>query len=510
MRNNLEACVQDRARDGLGDMSISSTALTGIGRHSVIYGIGSAISVAAGIVMLPVYTHALTPAEYGVLELCLRFITISMALAFLGLRQGFIRLYYDSGSAQSVSSLVITTLIANFAMALFAAVVFFGISLFTDVISASLDVPASWPVLATLWLAMESAYLVALSWFQVRMQSVAFVIIQAMRLLLLVGLNIVFLNVFDLGLRGALLGNLVASLVFGAVATIALIVKNGISYSRDKLGELIMFGWPYVPVAAFGYAMGNADRVVLAATGAITSLGLLSLASKIGEMGLSIFITPVERVWAPFVFAVYNKPDGPSLIGRVFTQYAALSVLLAISISLGAPLLVSWFTSPEYEPAVLLVPVVAFSGIFSGLASLMDIGILIAKKTSYKLWIVASGAAATIILQILFIPAFGVVGAAVASALGNVILLFIVRGIAIRHYQFVTRKMDFIKIGICGLTSFLLGKELQSISMHWVWQIFGAMIGVSVYMGSILMMRVTNVGEIAQLFRRSGSDAQAS
>ena len=51
---------------------MSETAPTGLGaqlgrlgRHSLVYGIGGLVSRVVAVLLLPVYTHYLTPADYG-------------------------------------------------------------------------------------------------------------------------------------------------------------------------------------------------------------------------------------------------------------------------------------------------------------------------------------------------------------------------------------------------------------------------------------------------------------
>ena len=49
--------------------------------------------------MLPVYTHALVPAQYGLLETALRFVNVCLLIGFLGIRQAYVRFYFDNPSA---------------------------------------------------------------------------------------------------------------------------------------------------------------------------------------------------------------------------------------------------------------------------------------------------------------------------------------------------------------------------------------------------------------------------
>ena len=67
----------------------------GLAKHTLIYGVGSVMVAAGGILLIPVYTHVLSAAEYGTLEILNRIADILIVVMFLGMRQSFIRIYFD-------------------------------------------------------------------------------------------------------------------------------------------------------------------------------------------------------------------------------------------------------------------------------------------------------------------------------------------------------------------------------------------------------------------------------
>ena len=65
-----------------------------LGRHSMIYGIGSALSMAAGFLLIPLYTNVLTAGEYGILELLNRTSDVIILVIFMGVRQGIYKILF--------------------------------------------------------------------------------------------------------------------------------------------------------------------------------------------------------------------------------------------------------------------------------------------------------------------------------------------------------------------------------------------------------------------------------
>jgi len=253
-----------------------------------------------------------------------------------------------------------------------------------------------------------------------------------------------------------------------------------------------------------GYVISNADRFASTYFGAVASLGLLSLASKLGEMALSIFVTPVEKVWAPYAFAVRDEPDGPQKIGDLYTRYTALSVLLALGISLAAPLAIRLLASQEYTDAAALVPLLAIGCVFSGLASLADIGILIAKQTRWKPFIFGAASVAAVTLQVALVPTAGIVGAALGTALTHCVTFLIVSTVSGRYYRMRTDPRRFLTITVSAGAGFWCGSVIGS---HWttiLGQSVAILVGVMIYSAGLFAGRVVTIGHLSELGRQFG------
>ena len=67
-----------------------------LGRHSLIYGIGGLVSRIVAVLLLPVYTHYLTPADYGKIETLLALTTVLGIILRAGISSAFFRFYFDA------------------------------------------------------------------------------------------------------------------------------------------------------------------------------------------------------------------------------------------------------------------------------------------------------------------------------------------------------------------------------------------------------------------------------
>ena len=68
----------------------------GLARNTLVYGAGIVARRIASFIMLPVYTHYLTPADYGVLELLQLTVDIAVILVSAGTTAGLLRFYFKA------------------------------------------------------------------------------------------------------------------------------------------------------------------------------------------------------------------------------------------------------------------------------------------------------------------------------------------------------------------------------------------------------------------------------
>ena len=67
-----------------------------LGRHSLVYGIGGLVSRILAVLLLPLYTHYLTPANYGAIETLVALTTVLVIVLRAGISSAFFRILSPS------------------------------------------------------------------------------------------------------------------------------------------------------------------------------------------------------------------------------------------------------------------------------------------------------------------------------------------------------------------------------------------------------------------------------
>jgi O-antigen/teichoic acid export membrane protein len=408
-----------------------------LARDTALYGFTSVALAAAGLLTIPLYTHALTPRQFGVLEILNRIADVFTLIVFLGLRQAFVRFYFEQDS-DGYRRRVTATYLAFISISMGAAIAIACLAAFGTNAAGRLGL--DWEVLglALAWIVSDVLAQVYLGLLQMDRRALAFLIVSVAKMLAFLTAAAIGLYVFHLGVRGVFLGNFIATAAVGLPGIIGILSWSGLAIDRAILLSMIRFGAPYVPAAALMYVIGNSDRYFVGKISDFHALGIYALGAKIGMMGTLLLMDAFMRVWGPFIFDAAKREEGPSQIAAAFKVFAAGTAWAAVAVSVLAPLAVRLLAGRDFAEAYVLVPPLALASVFYALHVVSDAGILIQKKTEYKPLIFGAGALVAVVAGYAGTTAFGPMGTAWAVVLTNASLFLITFVISSKLYPMPT------------------------------------------------------------------------
>jgi O-antigen/teichoic acid export membrane protein len=113
-------------------------------------------------------------------------------------------------------------------------------------------------------------------------------------------------------------------------------------------------------------------------------------------------------------------------VERLMTSYTRVVLLVGLPCvayiaATGGELvtLITGYNYDEYRPAATVAPIVAVGSIFTALAGLAHTGLAVARRTIYLVLAASIGLAVNVAANVLVIPRYGIVGAAVATPIGT-------------------------------------------------------------------------------------------
>ncbi len=415
-----------------------------VARHFFVYGFGRILNRIVGFLLIPFYTHYLLPSDYGTLEMVE--VTVYLVGTFLGagLTHAVLRFYFESEEASYRRTVVSTALIS----VLCVCFVLGGfLALISPAVSAVVFQSQNYDGLLRLAVISLTATVVSetpLVFIRAQEKSVLYTVVSLLRLALNLTLNILFLAKYGMGVRGVILGGLISEVCLGIVLSAYTLRHVGISFSRARLKEMLLYGIPYIPGGFVISILLVSDRFALQRFTTLTEVGLYALGYKFGLVMGAMVTEPFFLIWRPKMFEVAKRADASEIYGRMLTYFLFLELFIALGLSAGVKDVIAIMADPKYHSAYQVTPLIVLTYIMGGVYYHAQVGILLAKKTKFILYIQIVGAIVGIVLNIALVPFLGIWGAATAILAAWTLLTVLAYRISERYLHV---DFEFTRIG---------------------------------------------------------------
>lgn len=385
-------------------------------KHSTVYGAGNVLGKLVGFFMIPFYTHHLSPADYGTLELLDLSLTLTTLVLTMWLNASLIRQYNDfreeSDRNQAVSTILIFASLIGVVVG--ACGMFYSRPLSALILNTR-DLHF-FITLESLSFMISSVNVVCLSYLRARERSALVVAAGLLGMVLSLSLNIYFIAIRHSGAVGVLYSSVIASTLVTGSLVLYTIRQVGVSFSYTKLRAIVAFGAPLIITSAAAFTVNFSDRFFLQHFSTISTVGIYALGYKFGFMISLLIVQPFDMIWHARIYRIAEQDQSAGMFARLFEYYCFVLVTVALGLSIGIKELLFWISPAAFHTAYKVVPIVALAYVFQGTNRFFLAGTYIAKKTMRLGPVGLVSAAANIGLNFLLIPRFGMLGAAWATA----------------------------------------------------------------------------------------------
>jgi len=381
---------------------------------------------AVAFIMLPVYTRFLTPTDYGLLQLVSMTLEVASIFAGSRLASGLFR-YYHKAETQHEKQRVLTTAFILITTTYFvtAAVVWgLGAPLSGFVLHDRVHVNLIHIGVASF--ALQSFLVVPLSYFQLRQRPTVLVVLNTVKLVLQVTLNVVFVVFMGMGAEGVLLTGLVANVVIGSSVAVMLFRAVGFGFSSRAARDLLRFGIPMVGTQIAGFVLTMGDRYFLQQSGDTAIVGLYGLAYQFGFLLTTVGYGPFSAAWTPIRFQIAKQSDRDSIYSNVFVYFNLLLLTAALAIALFVKDVLVIMADPAFHQAATMVPVILVAYVLYAWTKFHNFGILMSERTEFVTLANWVGAAFALAGYVLLVPRYLGLGAAWATLIAFAIRYVII------------------------------------------------------------------------------------
>ena len=384
--------------------------------NTLVFALGGLAIKAVSLVLMPLYTTALTAGEYGTAELLNSAIEIVLPLLSLGVVEALYRFSIDDDVPKD-------ELFAGSLVVLGGGVVCAGVACALGRVLWNMEHAGSFFVLFCSVCVFKATTQLARGLGHVR-RFVAYGLINALAMVVSTYLLLVRAH---LGVEGYLWSFTIGYLVGGLVAFLGSAEYRLLApfrFDRALLRRMLVYSLPLVPNLLSWWLVSVSGRYVVLWGSGLAAAGLFTAASKMPSL-INIVASVFQQAWQYSTAREIDSPDRGAFFGVVMRGYSLATLTVAgLVIALNRPisrvmLQAEFAEGWRYVPLLMLAATFGVMTIFFGTfyQALMNSRMLMVSTMM--------GAVVNVVLGVALVPFMGPWGAGLAGAVAYMLVLVV-------------------------------------------------------------------------------------
>jgi O-antigen/teichoic acid export membrane protein len=446
------------------------TEVRSVGRHSLVYLLGPALSNLVGFVLIPLYTYYIDRSNYGIMSLVDVAMTMAMLILSLGASDGLARFYYaetdDSQRRCLVSSAIVGPALLSLPVIVLAV-------LLADTLRQLLGIDAQYVAylrcaLLAAWFSMIAE--IGNAYLRMRYMAKTFVAIVTLQILAAVSLNLLFVAVFRWGIWGILYSTLIVQGTVAIVLSSVILAQTHAWPRWSSLSQLLAFGLHLVPATVALQLSNYLNPLMLRwllvgdPVSVLAQVGLFAAGQKLGTVVNRFVTVPFNAFWRPrrMELVVQDNHDVRHILARMCTYATLATCQVALLLSVAAEDLLRLIVAPDYWDAYRVVPLIAAAYVVLGLEHHFVTGMHYARRTQ---WASLIGAVALIVLivgNLMLVPRYGPLAAAASTLVSVTIRSGLFWYVSQRLYPIPFELGRLVGMGLVSLALYLVAASFRT------------------------------------------------
>ncbi len=395
-------------------------------KNTVLYSISTFSTRIISFLMVSFYTAVLSVEIYGTIDIIFATISLLLPIIALSINNAELRFLLDKkankgnvfavGCAITAAGTLLTVIVA---------------------LIINIWVKNEYIVLAAILLVFEEWYMLMLEFVRGTDKNRLYALSNILLAIFISAFNLLFLGVYDLEIYGYLFAYIFA---YGIMCIILCcfgkpnIVLKNVERSRlfPTMREMLKYCVFLIPNSIFWWITTASDKYLIVYLIGPAFNGIYSVANKIPTIityTFNIFI----QAWQLSSIKESGSKDEEKFVNNVFRALCALLMIGVSAVLMILKPFISIYVSSEYYISWQSAAILLFSSMFNILSSFVGIRYVVMKKNSMNMCTTMIGAGVNIVLNIILIPTFQLIGAAIATY-ASYFVVFVVRVIDTQKY----------------------------------------------------------------------------
>lgn len=415
-------------------------------KSSVIYFFGTVLEKGLAFLLIPLYTHYLSTADYGILNILQSLIAVLIILFSLSLSGAASRFHFDGKALyKQLHYGNIFTFVTLFSI--LGAFTFWLIK--GKIFSLLGNVPL-YPYVYFVIIISYGGIVFSIYQLMLQMEHKAFEYIKndLLRFFLSSVLSIYFVVYLLKKADGVLLASSLVYIFFIIYIFYNLKRKKiKLNLNKKLIKKNISYSIYLVPHNLAGILNSFLDRFYISNMLNLSNVGIYALAGQLSGV-LGIFSTAINRALTPAILKAYKNENYNYLI-KLANIVIIFITVMALILSVFSYEIVNIIAPKNYKNANLVISILSFYAVVQ-MYYYMTCGVLFYEKKATKFIAIATGLSLLLnfIFNYFFIKLWGIKGAAVATLLSIIVVNYLVIFIANKFIivGFEHKKIHFIII----------------------------------------------------------------
>lgn len=404
----------------------------------LILAVGQLSSKLLVYVMLRFYTSVLGTAGYGEMSVIVNACDLLISVVSLSIASGVMRFALDErNNGKMVFSIGINTILTG-SIFFLAATPLIGM----------IPVLRGYEWMIFIYVVLGAIKEVCAIYIRSRQSVALFAIDGIVTTVATVVYNLLLLGVFHFGIVGYIfsivLGN-ITSIIFLGVTTKLYTQYRPFRNDRVLRGAMLRYSIPLMPSQIMWWVINVSDTFMVTEFIGADANGIYSFAYRfpnLAVLAMGIF----SQAWRMTAITERNSRTTSNFYSNAFSMMQTIMFIACAGIMLILrPMIMPFFAAEGFQTAYLYVPVLLGAVLFQSMDNFLGSIYEAAQKTTHSMTSSAVGAVSNIILNVIFIRAFGIMGAAAATII-SYIIVFVYRVIDTKKYLYM--KIYWLKIGV--------------------------------------------------------------
>ena len=424
-------------------------------KDSLLYTFANLFTRGIGFILLPIYTRIISKQEYGLFDYLTTVGLLLGVVVTLEITQAIYR-FIPEYKEEPLKQIKLASTGFWFSIGMYSLLCVFCFVFSTQLAEILLD-DAMFAELVkiTSILFLSNAILYNFtSLMRAKLLSKQVVLVSTLNAIFVASFSLILVVYLKLGLLGLITGQLIGVSLSIFVALIFVKAWVKLVFCFKSLKQMLSFSAPLI-LSSIGVVLSMfVDRVMLKEFLGAEQLASYAVAIKIASI-VTLLMVGFQSALTPLIYANYQKEETPQKIAKLFHFYLSASVLSLLLLGGAAHWLVTIVAGAQYAEAASYVAPLVCAAFFSSIYLFFP-GLSIAKKTSVIAFVNVFVGLLNVVLNYVFIPKFGALGAAFSTLFSVSVALIFNAVLAQRFYKIpINNVFTFLIVCMIGIMLYL-------------------------------------------------------